>query len=119
MRRLCVLCPDDVISGTVVTQEISARPSSAAAPQGTQPQRLSNAIETHLRRYFDLDVEYKRPAGLDLPPDDEPDEPLAEDTPRGDDEPGADDAGGDKRLQVVTSDEGESDPQPSQGGGTP
>ena len=33
MRRLCVLCPDDVISGAVVTQEISARPSSAAAPQ--------------------------------------------------------------------------------------
>ncbi len=54
MRRLCVLCPDDVISGAVVGQEIAARPSSAASPQGAQPQRLAQAIEAHLRRYFDL-----------------------------------------------------------------
>jgi two-component system, NtrC family, nitrogen regulation response regulator GlnG len=64
MRRLCVLCPDDVISGTVVTQEISARPSSAAAPQAAQPQRLAHAIEAHLRRYFDLHGDSLPPDGL-------------------------------------------------------
>jgi two-component system nitrogen regulation response regulator GlnG len=64
MRRLCVLCPDDVISGAVVAQEISARPSSAASPQGAQPQRLSQAIEAHLRRYFDLHGDSLPPDGL-------------------------------------------------------
>ncbi len=64
MRRLCVLCPDDVISGTVVSQEIAARPSSAAGPQAVQPQRLSQAIEAHLRRYFDLHGDSLPPDGL-------------------------------------------------------
>jgi two-component system nitrogen regulation response regulator GlnG len=64
MRRLCVLCPDDVISGAVVAQEISARPSSAAAPQQAQPQRLAQAIEAHLRRYFDLHGDSLPPDGL-------------------------------------------------------
>ncbi len=64
MRRLCVLCPDDVISGAVVTQEISARPSSAAGQPATPPQRLSQAIETHLRRYFDLHGDSLPPDGL-------------------------------------------------------
>lgn len=64
MRRLCVLCPDDVISGAVVTQEISARPSSAAAGPAAQPQRLSQAIEAHLRRYFDLHGDSLPPDGL-------------------------------------------------------
>ncbi len=64
MRRLCVLCPDDMISGAVVTQEISARPSSAVGPTTAQPQRLSQAIETHLRRYFDLHGDGLPPDGL-------------------------------------------------------
>ncbi len=64
MRRLCVLCPDDQISGVVVTQEISARPSSAAGPQAAQPQRLAQAIEAHLRRYFDLHGDSLPPDGL-------------------------------------------------------
>ena len=64
MRRLCVLCPDDVISGPVVTQEISARPSSATPSQPTQPQRLAHAIEAHLRRYFDLHGDSLPPDGL-------------------------------------------------------
>jgi two-component system nitrogen regulation response regulator GlnG len=64
MRRLCVLCPDDVISGSVVTQEIAARPSSASAPQQAQPQRLAQAIESHLRRYFDLHGDSLPPDGL-------------------------------------------------------
>lgn len=82
-------------------------------------------LAEYLRRYFDLDVKYKRPAGLDLPPDDEPDEPMAEAPKRGDDDDtsgGGEEPGSDKRLQVVTSDEddeAESDHQPSQGGGTP
>jgi len=59
-----VLCPDDVISGAVVTQEISARPSSASAPQAAQPQRLAHAIEGHLRRYFDLHGDSLPPDGL-------------------------------------------------------
>ena len=64
MRRLCVLCPDDVISGAVVGQEISARPSSASSPQAAQPQRLAQAIELHLRRYFDLHGDSLPPDGL-------------------------------------------------------
>ena len=64
MRRLCVLCPDDVISGAVVGQEISARPSSASSPQAAQPQRLAQAIESHLRRYFDLHGDSLPPDGL-------------------------------------------------------
>jgi two-component system, NtrC family, nitrogen regulation response regulator GlnG len=64
MRRLSVLCPDDMISGAVVTQEISVRPSSAATPQAAQPQRLAHAIEAHLRRYFDLHGESLPPDGL-------------------------------------------------------
>ncbi len=64
MRRLCVLCPDDLISGAMVTQEISARPSSASTPQATQPQRLAHAIEAHLRRYFDLHGDSLPPDGL-------------------------------------------------------
>ena len=64
MRRLCVLCPDDVISGAVVGQEISARPSSASSPQAAQPQRLAQAIEAHLRRYFDLHGDSLPPDGL-------------------------------------------------------
>ncbi|MFQ8430853.1 nitrogen regulation protein NR(I) [Amaricoccus sp. W119] len=64
MRRLCVLCPDELISGTVVSQEISARPSSASSPSGPQPQRLAHAIEGHLRRYFDLHGDGLPPDGL-------------------------------------------------------
>ena len=64
MRRLCVLCPYDVVSGTVVAQEIASRPSSAATPSGAQPQRLAQAIEAHLRRYFDLHGDSLPPDGL-------------------------------------------------------
>jgi two-component system nitrogen regulation response regulator GlnG len=64
MRRLCVLCPDDVISGAAVGQEIAARPSSAASPHGAPPQRLAQAIEAHLRRYFDLHGDSLPPDGL-------------------------------------------------------
>ena len=64
MRRLAVLCPDEIISASVVEQEIKARPSSLAAPQAEQGQRLGQAIESHLRRYFDLHGDSLPPAGL-------------------------------------------------------
>ncbi len=64
VRRLCVLCTDDVISANVVTQEVSARPSSASPAQNAQPQRLAHAIEAHLRRYFDLHGDNLPPNGL-------------------------------------------------------
>ncbi len=64
IRRLCVLCPDDVISAAAVSQELSTRPSSASTPQPAQSQRLSHAIETHLRRYFDLHGDSLPPDGL-------------------------------------------------------
>ncbi len=64
MRRLAVLCPDEIISATVVEQEIKARPSSVGAPQAEQGQRLGQAIEAHLRRYFDLHGDSLPPAGL-------------------------------------------------------
>lgn len=64
VRRLCVLCTDDVISGAVVSQEILVRPNSVAPSQDAQPQRLSTAIESHLRRYFDRHGDALPPDGL-------------------------------------------------------
>ena len=64
MRRLAVLCPDDLISATIMQQEIKARPSSVTSPSPEQNQKLSNAIEGHLKRYFDLHGENLPPAGL-------------------------------------------------------
>jgi two-component system, NtrC family, nitrogen regulation response regulator GlnG len=64
MRRLCILCSDDVISANVVVQEVSARPTSASPFPNSQPQRLAHAIEGHLRRYFDLHGESLPPNGL-------------------------------------------------------
>ena len=64
MRRLAVLCPDDVISAQVVAQEIKARPSSIAGPRSDQGQKLSQAVEGHLKRYFDLHGDSLPPAGL-------------------------------------------------------
>jgi len=64
VRRLCVLCPDDQIPAAVVTQEIGTRPGAGSATQQPQPQRLSQAIEMHLRRYFDLHGDSLPPDGL-------------------------------------------------------
>lgn len=64
MRRLAVLCPDDLISATMVSQEIKARPSSVGVPLTDQSQKLGQAIETHLRRYFDLHGDSLPPSGL-------------------------------------------------------
>ncbi|MEO1550558.1 MAG: nitrogen regulation protein NR(I) [Pseudomonadota bacterium] len=64
MRRLSVLCPDDIISESIVSQELKSRPTSVAAPSGEQNQKLSQAIEGHLKRYFDLHGDNLPPAGL-------------------------------------------------------
>jgi two-component system, NtrC family, nitrogen regulation response regulator GlnG len=64
VRRLCVLCPDDMISAAVVTSEIEARPSSLNGGGNVQSQRLAHAIEGHLRRYFDLHGDNLPPSGL-------------------------------------------------------
>lgn len=64
IRRLTILCPDDTISAKIVSQEIAARPSSAVAPQRAGSENLSNSIENHLKRYFDLHGEELPPAGL-------------------------------------------------------
>lgn len=64
IRRLVVLCPDDVISAAIVTQEIAARPSSAAHVPRSGNERLSKSIEEHLKRYFDLHGDSLPPAGL-------------------------------------------------------
>ncbi len=64
IRRLAVLCPDEIISASVVEQEIKARPSSTSMPQPEQGQRLGQAIEVHLKRYFDMHGENLPPSGL-------------------------------------------------------
>ncbi|RED13283.1 nitrogen regulation protein NR(I) [Pontivivens insulae] len=65
MRRLAALCPDDVIGAREVREELAARPSSAATRSGGMDgERLGEAIENHLRRYFDLHGGELPPAGL-------------------------------------------------------
>ena len=64
MKRLAVLCPDDIISAQVVSQEIKARPSSVTGAGGEPRQKLSQAVESHLKRYFDLHGDNLPPAGL-------------------------------------------------------
>ncbi len=64
MRRLAVLCPDDVIGEAAVSAELAARPSSAAPAQGSDGERLGQAIETHLQRYFALHGNELPPPGL-------------------------------------------------------
>ncbi len=64
MRRLAVLCAEDVISDRIVTQEIQMRPSSAIEPAEPRGERLSKSVETHLRRYFDLHGDSLPPPGL-------------------------------------------------------
>ncbi|MHA3915859.1 nitrogen regulation protein NR(I) [Halovulum sp. GXIMD14793] len=64
MRRLAVLCADDIISALMIQQEVQARPSSVSAGAPDQNQKLGQAIEAHLRRYFDLHGDSLPPAGL-------------------------------------------------------
>jgi two-component system, NtrC family, nitrogen regulation response regulator GlnG len=43
-RRLAVLCPDDMISAQIVTQELTARPTSAIEPQNVRTKQLSMSM---------------------------------------------------------------------------
>ncbi|MBB5514788.1 two-component system nitrogen regulation response regulator GlnG [Rubricella aquisinus] len=64
MRRLAVLCPDETISATEVEQEVASRPSMAAEPKAQSGQKLSQAVEGHLQRYFSLHGNELPPPGL-------------------------------------------------------
>jgi two-component system nitrogen regulation response regulator GlnG len=64
MRRLAVLTPDETITAAVIAQEIKARPSSVVNQPPAQNQRLSQSVEAHLRRYFDLHGDALPPPGL-------------------------------------------------------
>ncbi len=64
MQRLAVLCPDEIITGKIVSQELSARPMVQETASANQPHQLSKSIEQHLRRYFDLHTDGLPPPGL-------------------------------------------------------
>jgi len=64
MRRLAVLCPDEVISEAAVFEELSARPSSAHTAPNSGSEKLGQAVEGHLERYFALHGEDLPPPGL-------------------------------------------------------
>ena len=61
VQRLTILAPEDAISASLVSTELSARPS-ATTEQPAQSHRLGAAVEAHLKRYFAIH-------GDDLPPD--------------------------------------------------
>lgn len=64
MRRLAALCPEELISASVVENEIAARPSSAIDDDSGRPDQLSSAVEAHLGRYFALHGDQLPPPGL-------------------------------------------------------
>lgn len=62
VKRLCVLSSEDVIPASAVARELEPRPSGTAG--GARGQRLAEAIEVHLRRYFELHGDSLPPSGL-------------------------------------------------------
>ncbi|MEL6210136.1 MAG: sigma 54-interacting transcriptional regulator, partial [Pseudomonadota bacterium] len=67
VRRVAVLCPDDVVSAEVIEAEMAQRgPSSALDGEeaGEVGRTLGAAVELHLRRYFQLHGESLPPDGL-------------------------------------------------------
>lgn len=64
MRRLAVLCPDDMITAEVIATEIASRPSSADLPMRPNRELLSQSVEDHLQRYFDHHGDALPPPGL-------------------------------------------------------
>ncbi|MEL7464616.1 MAG: nitrogen regulation protein NR(I) [Pseudomonadota bacterium] len=64
MKRLAALCAEDTIGAEVVEEELSARPSSAEAPQTVAGDSLGAAVEHHLSRYFALHGDQPPPPGL-------------------------------------------------------
>ncbi len=65
VSRLVVLCKDDVISLVDVRRELEEKPSSDQQDEdNTYPERLSIAVEQHLKRYFELHGGSLPPPGL-------------------------------------------------------
>ncbi|MGB0497785.1 MAG: nitrogen regulation protein NR(I) [Rubricella sp.] len=64
MRRLAVLVPDDAIGEREVEEEISARPTGTEDTAPQRGQKLSQAVEAHLQRYFSLHGNSLPPPGL-------------------------------------------------------
>ncbi|MBL4748994.1 MAG: response regulator [Amylibacter sp.] len=61
IQRIMVLCPDDEISAHFVEEMLLQMPKSTPETAPLAGDKLSSAIEIHLKRYFDLH-------GTDLPP---------------------------------------------------
>jgi len=56
VRRLCALCSDDVVGASAIQGELAADRSDGAHADVRQPagaQSLADAVEAHLRAYFD------------------------------------------------------------------
>ncbi|MEO1773583.1 MAG: nitrogen regulation protein NR(I) [Pseudomonadota bacterium] len=67
VRRVAVLCPDDVVSAEVIEAEMAQRGPSGALDgeeAGEVGRTLGAAVELHLRRYFQLHGESLPPDGL-------------------------------------------------------
>jgi two-component system nitrogen regulation response regulator GlnG len=64
MKRLAALCADEVIGADVVEEELAARPTSGAAPEGERGSSLGASVEAHLRSYFQLHGDALPPPGL-------------------------------------------------------
>ncbi|MEM6489134.1 MAG: nitrogen regulation protein NR(I) [Pseudomonadota bacterium] len=67
VRRIAVLCPDDLVGATVIEQEFLQRdaPSTAGGEDAAEVGRtLGSAVELHLRRYFQMHGDGLPPDGL-------------------------------------------------------
>ncbi|MEM7056800.1 MAG: nitrogen regulation protein NR(I) [Pseudomonadota bacterium] len=66
MRRLAVLCPDDLIPAEVISEELSTKGADAVdmTTGGNTANSLGSAVEMHLERYFNRHGDALPPAGL-------------------------------------------------------
>ncbi|MEO1467632.1 MAG: nitrogen regulation protein NR(I) [Pseudomonadota bacterium] len=66
VRRVAVLCPDDVVAAGVIEAELSNRDGPAAGADGADEtgRTLGAAVELHLRRYFQMHGDGLPPDGL-------------------------------------------------------
>jgi two-component system nitrogen regulation response regulator GlnG len=54
VSRIAILCPEDQITGQMVEDSLKQMPKSVPEATASGGERLSSAIEIHLKRYFDL-----------------------------------------------------------------
>ena len=66
MRRLAVLCPDDLIPADVIEQELSSKGADGmeTGTGGAAASSLGGAVEIHLERYFSRHGDSLPPPGL-------------------------------------------------------